>query len=184
MSLDAHDPDTWQLPAIAQAIAAGEVTSSDVVAAALTRAVEVEGWLHAFAWLDAPRARRLAADADRRRPEGALHGVPVGVKDIVDTAGIPTEHGSALFAGRIPDRSAALVEALERAGAIVLGKTVTAELAYFHPGPTVNPWDPRRTSGGSSMGSAAAVAAGIVPAAVGTQTNGSVIRPEIGRAHV
>jgi len=99
------------------------------------------------------------------------------VKDVFDTAGIPTEYGSPIFAGRVPDDSAAAVERLEAAGAIVFGKTVTAELAYFAPGPTTNPWNPERTPGGSSMGSAAAVAAGVVPAAIGTQTNGSTIRP-------
>jgi Asp-tRNA(Asn)/Glu-tRNA(Gln) amidotransferase A subunit family amidase len=166
----------------------GEVTSVALVEAALARAAAVEPWLRAFAWLDPDRARRLAAVADataRRAREaraagtdlGVLHGVPVGVKDIADTAGVPTEHGSALFAGRVPETSAEAVLALERAGAVVLGKTVTAEMAYFHPGPTVNPWHRGRTPGGSSMGSAAAVAAGIVPGAVGTQTNGSVIRP-------
>ena len=106
-----------------------------------------------------------------------LRGIPIGVKDIFDTAGIPTEHGSLLFAGRIPRGNSDVVSALERAGAIMFGKTVTAELAFLHPGPTVNPWNRGRTPGGSSMGSAAAVAAGIVPMAVGTQTNGSVIRP-------
>jgi Asp-tRNA(Asn)/Glu-tRNA(Gln) amidotransferase A subunit family amidase len=101
----------------------------------------------------------------------------VGIKDIVDTAGIPTEHGSPHFAGRVPERPADVVAALERAGAIVLGKMVTTEVAYYQPGPTTNPWNPSRTSGGSSMGSAAGVAAGMVLGAVGTQTNGSVIRP-------
>lgn len=99
------------------------------------------------------------------------------MKDIFDTAAIPTENGSALFAGRVPDRSAAAVRAAEDAGAIVIGKTITAELAYLTPGPTRNPWDLTRTPGGSSMGSAAAVAAGVVPAAIGSQTNGSTIRP-------
>ena len=168
-----------------RAMAAGEQTSAAMVEATLRRADEVEDWLHAFVWLDPQRARRLAADLDgvahAARSEGGalgpLHGVPIGVKDIVDTAGIPTEHGSALFAGRIPDASAEVVRNLEGAGALMLGKTVTAEMAYFHPGPTVNPFNPERTPGGSSMGSAAAVAAGIVPGAVGTQTNGSVIRP-------
>ncbi len=103
--------------------------------------------------------------------------MPVAVKDIFDTAGIPTENGSALFRGRVPTTSAAVVTNVERAGAIVIGKTVTAELAFYHPGPTTNPHDPARTPGGSSMGSAAAVAAGVVPAAIGSQTNGSVIRP-------
>lgn len=137
--------------------------------------------LRAFAWLDRERALRLADAKDAIKTQGAqlgpLHGVPVGVKDIFDTAGIPTENGSKLFKGRVPDRSSAAVLALERAGAIVIGKTVTTELAYYHPGPTTNPHDPTRTPGGSSMGSAAAVAAGIIPGAVGSQTNGSVIRP-------
>ena len=103
--------------------------------------------------------------------------MPIGVKDIFDTAGIPTECGSALFAGRVPARSAAVVRALEDAGAIIVGKTVTAELAFLTPGPTRNPYDTGRTPGGSSMGSAAAVAARMLPGAIGTQTNGSVIRP-------
>jgi Asp-tRNA(Asn)/Glu-tRNA(Gln) amidotransferase A subunit family amidase len=176
----------WRsLAEINRAMAAGEQTCAGLVEAALGRAEAVEGWLRSFAWLDPQRARSLAAGLDRRaqearregRPLGALHGVPIGVKDIVDTAGVPTEHGSALFAGRVPDASAEVVRNLEGAGGLMLGKTVTAEMAYFHPGPTVNPWDRERTPGGSSMGSAAAVAAGIVPGAVGTQTNGSVIRP-------
>ena len=99
------------------------------------------------------------------------------MKDAYDTAGLPTEHGSRLFRGRVPDRSAEVVRALEGAGAIVIGKTVTAELAFLHPGPTRNPYDLERTPGGSSMGSAAAVAAGVIPGALGTQTNGSTIRP-------
>lgn len=169
------------LPAAARAVHSGAVTSSDLVAAALQRAAAWEPRIHAFVWLDPERARRLAAEADRLRargrPLGSLHGVPVAVKDIVDTAGIPTENGTPLCRGRVPERSAEVVTTLEGAGAIVLGKTVTTEVAFYHPGPTRNPWDPDRTPGGSSMGSAAAVAAGIVPGAVGTQTNGSVIRP-------
>lgn len=166
------------LPAAARAIRQRLTTSRALVEAALARYDEREGVLQAFAWLDRERALRLADAADAARDrEGLLHGVPLGVKDIFDTAGIPTENGSALFRGRVPDRSATAVTNLERAGAIVLGKTVTAELAFYHPGPTTNPHDPTRTPGGSSMGSAAAVAAGIVPAAVGSQTNGSIVRP-------
>ncbi len=103
--------------------------------------------------------------------------MPIGVKDVFDTAGIPTENGSALFHGRVPERSSDAVRALESAGAVVIGKTVTAELAFLKPGPTRNPYDLRRTPGGSSMGSAAAVAAAVIPGAIGTQTNGSTIRP-------
>jgi Asp-tRNA(Asn)/Glu-tRNA(Gln) amidotransferase A subunit family amidase len=170
------------LPAAARAIRSGLTSSRALVEACLSAYDEREPTVRAFAWLDRDRALRLAdaADAAVRREGaslGALHGVPVGVKDIFDTAGIPTENGSRLYAGRVPGRSAAAVEALEEAGAFVIGKTVTTELAYFHPGPTRNPHDPARTPGGSSMGSAAAVASGMVPGAIGSQTNGSVIRP-------
>ena len=103
--------------------------------------------------------------------------MPVGVKDIFDAAGIPTENGSALFRGRVPERSSDAVAALEAAGAVVVGKTVTAELAFLEPGPTRNPYGLDRTPGGSSMGSAAAVAARVIPGAIGSQTNGSTIRP-------
>lgn len=140
----------------------------------LRRIEELEPRLHAFAWLDDLDDIRAAA-ADPR--PGALSGRLIGVKDVVDTAGIPTECGTPLLRGRIPERSASVVDRIQAAGGILAGKTVTAELAYFTPGPTLNPWDPTRTPGGSSMGSAAAVAAGMVDAAVGTQTNGSVIRP-------
>ena len=153
------------------------IGSVETVERCLARVADVEPWLHAFVWIDPQRARRLAREADAAPRHGPLHGIPVAVKDIVDTAGIPTENGSALFRGRVPDRSATIVRRLEDAGAIVIGKTVTAEFAYFHPGPTVNPYDRTRTPGGSSMGSAAAVAAGEAVGAVGTQTNGSVIRP-------
>jgi len=169
------------LVGLAEALEAGALTSAALVERAIRRYAETEPQIHAFAWLDAARAQHFAAVSDeRRRSRGAvgpLEGIPIGVKDIFDTAGIPTENGSALFAGRVPDASCPAVRAAESAGAIVLGKTVTAELAYLTPGQTLNPWDPSRTPGGSSMGSAAAVAAGVVPAAIGSQTNGSVIRP-------
>ncbi len=139
----------------------------------LRKIEELETHIHAFAWLDVQRAREAAAEGR----QGALSGQLVGIKDIIDTAGIPTEHGSRLFAGRVPPRSATVVQRIEAAGGIVAGKTVTAEMAYFTPGPTRNPWDYARTPGGSSMGSAAAVAAGMLDLAVGTQTNGSIIRP-------
>jgi len=161
----------------ARAIAAREIGSRELVDAALDRYRATEPVIHAFAWLDPERARRIAGERDNEAPRGILHGVPIAVKDIYDTAGLPTENGSRLFAGRVPDRSADVVTALEAAGAIVIGKTVTAELAYYAPGPTRNPYDRTRTPGGSSQGSAAAVAAGVVPAAIGSQTNGSVIRP-------
>jgi Asp-tRNA(Asn)/Glu-tRNA(Gln) amidotransferase A subunit family amidase len=163
----------------AEAIRARELSSVELIEASLDRYGATESKLHAFAWLDPERARRLARERDAIRSDGLLHGVPVGVKDIFDTAGVPTENGSALFRGRVPDRSSAIVNAIEGAGAIVIGKTVTAELAFLTPGPTRNPYDLDRTPGGSSMGSAAAVAAGVIPGAIGSQTNGSTIRPGV-----
>jgi Asp-tRNA(Asn)/Glu-tRNA(Gln) amidotransferase A subunit family amidase len=109
--------------------------------------------------------------------KGALEGMPFGVKDIFDTAGVGTEYGSALFAGRVPDSDAGLVRVLRDLGGVVLGKTHTTAFAYFDPAPTRNPHDPEHTPGGSSSGSAAAVAAGMVPFALGSQTQGSVCRP-------
>jgi Asp-tRNA(Asn)/Glu-tRNA(Gln) amidotransferase A subunit family amidase len=111
------------------------------------------------------------------KPIGPLHGVPVGIKDIFDTQDMPTENGSVLHAGRTPSRDAAVVARLRAAGAVILGKTVTTEFAYFAPGKTRNPHNPEHTPGGSSSGSAAAVAADMVPLAIGSQTNGSTIRP-------
>jgi Asp-tRNA(Asn)/Glu-tRNA(Gln) amidotransferase A subunit family amidase len=132
-------------------------------------------------FLDAEHAMQQAEAADLRRKEGKalgpLHGVPLGIKDIFDTADMPTELGSPLWAGRMARRDAAVVARLRAAGAVIMGKTVTTEYAYRRPGPTTNPHDPARTPGGSSSGSAAAVAAHMVPGAVGSQTNGSVIRP-------
>jgi Asp-tRNA(Asn)/Glu-tRNA(Gln) amidotransferase A subunit family amidase len=110
-------------------------------------------------------------------PTGPLHGVPVGIKDIFDTKDMPTEDGTPLHRGRTPAYDAAAVSRLREAGAIIMGKTVTTELAVYSPGKTRNPHDPERSPGGSSSGSAAAVAAGMVPLAIGTQTNGSIIRP-------
>jgi Asp-tRNA(Asn)/Glu-tRNA(Gln) amidotransferase A subunit family amidase len=137
--------------------------------------------VQAWATLDERRALALAQARDSARLAGAqpglLHGIPVGVKDIIDTADLPTQMGSPLFAGHQPERNAPVVDRLLAAGAYVLGKTVTTEFAFLHPGKTRNPWNSAHTPGGSSSGSAAAVAAGMVPAAIGTQTNGSVIRP-------
>src|SRR6202008_1686908 len=107
---------------------------------------------------------------------GPLHGVPVGIKDIIDTADMPTENGTVLHKGRTPREDADVVKSLRAAGAVILGKTVTTECAYFNPGKTRNPHNPEHTPGGSSSGSAAAVAAHMVPLALGSQTTGSVIR--------
>ena len=162
-------------------IAGGDMSAEDYIGACLQRIAAVEDKVHAFVHLDADAALRQAHALDERRrtgkPLGALHGVPVGIKDIFDTADYPTECGSPLFKGRRPMRDCTAVARLRAAGAVIFGKTVTTECAYFHPGPTRNPHDVERTPGGSSSGSAAAVAAGMIPLAIGSQTNGSVIRP-------
>jgi Asp-tRNA(Asn)/Glu-tRNA(Gln) amidotransferase A subunit family amidase len=164
---------------LAQDVCQGKVRATKLVERCVASYFAWEPQLHAFAWFNAAASLSKAHEADRIGPDPKrpLHGIPVAVKDIFDTAGVPTEYGSPTFRGRLPRQSAVAVTRLESAGALMFGKTVTAELAYFAPGPTTNPWNPRCTPGGSSMGSAAAVAAGIVPLAVGTQTNGSVIRP-------
>ncbi|WP_072387780.1 amidase [Hyphomicrobium sp. CS1BSMeth3] len=165
----------------AAAIREGRVTAVELTEDCLSRVREVDGQVQAWAFLDPDHALRQAQAADDQRMAGRalgpLHGVPLGIKDIFDTSDYPTEFGSALWRGRTPRHDAAAVARLRAAGAVILGKTVTTEYAYYHPGKTRNPHDPARTPGGSSSGSAAAVAAGMVPAAIGSQTNGSVIRP-------
>jgi len=157
------------------------LSSEELVQACLERIREIEPRLQAWAFRDEQYALAQARAADDLKrqglPIGPLHGVPVGVKDIFDTADMPTEYGSVLYAGRTPSRDAAAVAMLRAAGAVIIGKTVTTEFATQAPGKTRNPHDPERTPGGSSSGSAAAVAAGMVPLALGSQTNGSVIRP-------
>ena len=159
----------------------GRITSAELVSDCLRRIDEIDPAVQAWTFLDRDHAMRQAEAADLHRREGkatgALHGVPVGIKDIFDTGDMPTEFGSALWAGRTPRQDATAVAQLRAAGAVIMGKTVTTEYAYFHPGKTRNPHDPARTPGGSSSGSAAAVAAFMVPGAIGSQTNGSVIRP-------
>ncbi len=165
----------------AKAIREGHITSEELVSACLERIEAHEEKVGAWAHLDPDLAMSQARDADMAREEGktlgSLHGVPVGVKDIIDTADMPTEDGTPLHAGRQPNDDATVVSFLREAGAVIMGKTVSTELACYGPGKTANPHDPGRTPGGSSSGSAAAVAAFMVPLAVGTQTNGSVIRP-------
>ncbi|KAB2851348.1 MAG: amidase [Hyphomicrobiaceae bacterium] len=172
---------TLTLAEAAAGIREGRFTSAELVRDCLERFREADASVEAWAFLDADHAMRQAEAADDWRRQGkatgALHGVPIGVKDIFDTADYPTELGSPLWQGRTPRRDAFVVARLRAAGAVIMGKTVTTEYAYFHPGKTRNPLDPARTPGGSSSGSAAAVAASMVPGAIGSQTNGSVIRP-------
>jgi aspartyl-tRNA(Asn)/glutamyl-tRNA(Gln) amidotransferase subunit A len=164
-----------------QKIRGGEVTSAELAEACLDRIEEREEAVQAWTFLDADAVRAQATALDEHRaagrPLGPLHGLPVAIKDIIDTDGIPTENGTVLDAGRVPGADAVLVSQLRAAGALIMGKAVSTELAYFTPGKTRNPHDPARTPGGSSSGPAAAVAADMVPLAVGTQTAGSIIRP-------
>lgn len=165
----------------AERIRSGRLTSTDYTQSLLARIVALEQDVQAWQWLSLDRAVSLAAKAGEadgpRRVAHPLHGIPIGVKDILYTAGIPTEMGCRAYAGYVPDETADVVKRLEAAGAIMLGKTVTTEAAYMVPAKTRNPWNTAHTPGGSSSGSAAAVAAGFVAGALGTQTNGSVIRP-------
>jgi len=165
----------------ARAIRDGALSAEELVDACLARTAEADPAIEAWTYLDPEHARTQARarDADRRegRAIGPLHGLPIGIKDIFDTADMPTEDGTVLHAGRTPAHDAAAVAMLRAAGAVIMGKTVTTECATYTPGKTRNPHNREHTPGGSSSGSAAAVAAGMVPLALGSQTNGSVIRP-------
>jgi Asp-tRNA(Asn)/Glu-tRNA(Gln) amidotransferase A subunit family amidase len=167
--------------AAAAAIACGDTTSVALLESCLDRIESRDALVSAWVYVDAELALGKARDSDAAReagkPVGPLDGVPVAIKDIFDTNDMPTECGSDLYRDRRPQQDAEAVSLLRRAGAIILGKTVTAELALSAPGPTANPLDLRRTPGGSSSGSAAAVADDMVPLALGSQTTGSVIRP-------
>ena len=160
---------------------AGTLSPREHLEACLEVIAAREPVVRAFTVVDAKGARR-AADASAARwragtPASPIDGMPVGIKDIIETADLPTTFGSPAFAGWCGARDAAAVHALRRAGAVIVGKAVTTEFADVHPGPTTNPCDPRRTPGGSSSGSAAMVAAGMVPVALGTQVGGSILRP-------
>jgi len=160
-------------------IAEGKTTAEAVLRACLERIDQREEEVRAWAYLDraGALARARAGDRGDRGASAQLRGLPVAIKDIMDTADMPTQYGSPIYAGHRPAADAACVALLRAAGAIVIGKTVTTEFAASHPGKTRHPRAPDRTPGGSSSGSAAAVADGMVPVALGTQTMGSVIRP-------
>jgi Asp-tRNA(Asn)/Glu-tRNA(Gln) amidotransferase A subunit family amidase len=162
---------------IAQAIAGGKTTAEAVARACLERVVEREPRVQAWQFIDSDLVLKQARALDARGGTGPLQGVPIGMKDIIDTHDMPTEYGSPIYKGHRPVADAACVALSRRAGALIMGKTVTTEFANRHPGKTMNPFDPARTPGGSSSGSAAAVGDFMVPLAVGTQTTASTIRP-------
>jgi len=161
----------------ARRLAAGEITSEALVADCLARIAAREGDVQAWAYIDPDYALEQARAADAAPRRSALHGVPVGIKDILDTEDMPTGHGFPPYAGDRPGRDSACVASLRAAGMVILGKTVTTEFACPYPLHTRNPHDPARTPGVSSSGSAASVADFMVPLANGTQTGGSVIGP-------
>lgn len=174
-------PYTLTATEAVQAIASGRLSSVDLVKSCLEQIADTDASIKAWAHLDPESALAQAAECDRIRKAGLgtgpLHGLPVGLKDVIDTRDMPTQRGTDIFKDRQPDKDARLVERLRESGAVIMGKTVTTELAFVHANDTRNPHNPEHSPGGSSSGSAAAVAACHVPLAVGTQTNGSVIRP-------
>lgn len=154
-----------------------ELSAEALLGACLERIEAREALIQAWVHLDAEAAIAEARRLDRGPVRGALHGLPLGIKDLIDTVQFPTAYGSGIYAGHRPPGDAACVARARAQGALVLGKTVTTEFAGFQPGPTRNPWNVGHTPGGSSSGSAAAVADAMVPLALGTQTAGSIIRP-------
>lgn len=174
-------PYTLTATEAVQAIASGHLSSVDLVKSCLAQIADTDASIKAWAYLDPESALAQAAECDRIRKAGLgtgpLHGLPVGLKDVIDTRDMPTQRGTDIFKDRQPEKDARLVERLRESGAVIMGKTVTTELAFVHANDTRNPHNPEHSPGGSSSGSAAAVAACHVPLAVGTQTNGSVIRP-------
>ena len=172
-----HKSDMPTASAMQKDIVAGRLTPSAVLEACLEVVDQHEKNVGAWAFLDQEGARRRAKELDRQAPKGLLHGIPFGIKATIDTYEIPTDYGTSIYNLSLPPRDAACVASLRLAGANPLGKTVSTELAHITPGKTRNPWNLSHTPGGSSSGSAAAVASGMVPVALGTQTTGSVIRP-------
>jgi Asp-tRNA(Asn)/Glu-tRNA(Gln) amidotransferase A subunit family amidase len=167
------DPALMTATEAARRIHAGDLDPEELMEACLARIAAREPVVQAFVHLEPTQARHQAAAA----PPGPLHGLPVAVKDVIDTAGMPSQYGSPIWEGHRPFADAACVAWTRAAGGVVTGKTFTTEFATRSPAPTANPHNPARTPGGSSSGSAAAVADFMVPLAFGTQTAGSIIRP-------
>ncbi len=171
------DPAEFSIAQLSERLERGDLSSESLVAACLERIGARDGTVKAWEFLDADTALAAARQCDLEERRSPMHGIPVGIKDIIDTKDYPTEYGTPIYRGRQPSADAACVSLLKQAGAVILGKTRTTELAALHPTVTTNPHNPAHTPGGSSSGSAAAVGDLMVPAALGTQTFGSVIRP-------
>lgn len=179
--MSSNRPHDLTITEAAAAISAGDLTPSQLVASCLERIDALEGSIRAWAVVDREGALKAALRLDeelrRGQRRGVLHGIPVGIKDIFYTSGLPTEAGSKTWSGFVPSYDATSVTRLKEAGAVILGKTHTTEFAYMDPAPTCNPWNTEHTPGGSSSGSGAGVSAGMCLAALGSQTLGSVLRP-------
>jgi len=177
--MNKQDEELFRMTAVqaGREMRAGTLTSEALVSACLERIAQREDAVRAWAWIDPAQALAQARAADRATPRSPLHGIPVGIKDVIDTFDMPTEYGSAIYKGHRPVADAACVSLIRELGGVIMGKTVSTEFATRHPNKTRNPFDPTRTPGGSSSGSAAAVADFMVPLAIGTQTSSSVIRP-------
>ncbi len=175
------EPYALTISEAAKKIKGGQLTPLELLESHIARIEELEPKLEAWVTVDAEGARKtakaLTIEAKSGKMRSPLHGVPVGIKDIYDTKGLKTTMGSPIFADNVPQKDAAIVAKLRELGAVILGKTQTTEFAYLDPAPTRNPWNTAHTPGGSSSGSAAAVAAMMCPLAFGTQTGGSVMRP-------
>lgn len=173
----APDLHRWSAVRLLRGLASGELHAATLAEALIEQSVEHDPRLHAWAWFDQAHVRGAARAVEEAASLGPLHGLPIAVKDAIDTAGIPTAYGSPIYAGHVPAQDAAAVALARAAGAWVFAKSVTTEFANTTPAATLHPLDGAHTPGGSSSGSAVAVAAGLVPLALGTQTAGSVIRP-------
>ncbi len=175
------EPYTLTAAQAAEKIRTGEITPIELLESLLERIDQLEPKIEAWVTVDTEGAKKaakaLTRESQRGRVRSPLHGIPVGIKDIYDTKDLRTTMGSPIFRDNVPDNDAAIVAKLREAGAVIIGKTETTEFAYLDPAPTRNPWNTEHTPGGSSSGSAAAVAARMCPLAFGTQTGGSVMRP-------
>src|ERR1700760_3601825 len=173
------EPRSLTVREAARQIAERRLTAEALVASYLERIAARESVIGAWQYLDRDQTLAAARQRDSEAPRGPLHGIPIAVKDLIDTFDMPTSYGSPIYRNHRPAADASCVALARAAGAIVLGKTVSTEFAYFTPGKTANPHNPAHTPGGSSSGSAAAVAAGMVPLAFGTQTAGSGVPPPV-----